>query len=205
MIGLLFRSRNGSDAEQEFLSKVWARQPRFVEAVVGDAQVTARYRGERSKFRSPLDTLTQVIRLMLVSDAFAGVVAFRMKTSLIARGVPLLPHVCQRLALMMGHVSIGDCVVMHPGVYIPNGQVVIDGLVEIHRGAIISPWTTFGLIGASIIGPSIGPHARIGTGVKVLGEVKVGAHARIAANSVVLSDVPDGATAAGNPAKTVHS
>lgn len=205
MIGFLFRSRNGSEAEQEFLSKVRARQPDFVEAVVADAQITARYRGERAKFKSPLDTVLQVLRLMLVSDAFAGVVAFRMKTSLLAMGVPLLPHLCQRMAIMMGHVSIGDCVVMHPGVYIPNGQVVIDGLVEIHRGTIISPWTTFGLIGASIIGPSIGPRARIGTGVKVLGEVRIGADARVSANSVVLSDVPDGATAAGNPAKTVHS
>ena len=32
-------------------------------------------------------------------------------------------------------MCIGRTVVMHPGVYLGHGQVVVDGFVEIHSGA----------------------------------------------------------------------
>ena len=45
-----------------------------------------------------------------------------------------------RLAMALSRVAIGDPVVMHPGIYIVQGQVVLDGIVEVHGGAVISPW-----------------------------------------------------------------
>ena len=44
----------------------------------------------------------------------------------------------------MAQVSIGDPVVA-PGVYIVHGQVVLDGLVGIGPGVVISPFVTIGL------------------------------------------------------------
>jgi serine O-acetyltransferase len=102
-------------------------------------------------------------------------------------------------------VSIGDPVLMHPGVYIVHGQVVADGIVEIHAGAVLFPWITLGLIGPSLAGPTIGPGARIGTGAKVLGGVKVGENAQVGANAVVLDDVAPGTTVIGVPARPVES
>ena len=54
------------------------------------------------------------------------------------------------MAMQSAQVSIGDPVVMHPGVYIIHGQVVVsvDGLIEIHPGAVIGPFVTVGLRGA---------------------------------------------------------
>ena len=45
---------------------------------------------------------------------------------------------------------------MEPGVYIVHGQVVIDGLVEVGSGPVISPLVTIGLRG-EWGGPTIGP------------------------------------------------
>jgi serine O-acetyltransferase len=49
--------------------------------------------------------------------------------------------------------------------------------------------------------PVIEDDVRIGTGARVLGDLRIGAGAMIGANAVVLNDVPAGKTAAGNPAR----
>lgn len=180
-----------------------ARHPRLREAIVADARITAQHRFERHEFHGPVDTLIQVVRLMWMSDAFLAQTFYRLKARLQALGVPLLPRLAHKAAMQISQVSIGDPVVMEPGVYIVHGQVVIDGIVEIKRGAIISPWVTIGLRAGDWGGPTIGPNVTIGTGAKVLGNIEVGAGARIGANAVVLEDVPEGATVVGIPARPV--
>lgn len=185
------------------MREIRSRHPRFWEAVVADARITARFRGERSEFTSKLETAVQVGRLMLQADAFLAQVAYRAKARMQALGIPLLPRIAHRFAMIAAQVSIGDPVVVHPGVYIVHGQLVADGIVEIHAGAVLFPWVTLGLIGPELTGPTIGPRAQIGSGAQVLGKVHVGADARVGANAVVLDDVPDGATAVGVPARVV--
>jgi serine O-acetyltransferase len=186
---------------RSFRREIRARHPHLVEAVIADARVTAANRFERSDFRSPLDTLLQVLRLAWVSDAFLAQALYRLKARLQSLGVPILPRLAHRLAMALAQVSIGDPVVIHPGVYIVHGQVVIDGIVEIHPGAVISPFVTIGLRGGELLGPTIERNVNIGTGAKVLGRVRVGEGARIGANAVVIADVPAGATAVGAPAR----
>jgi serine O-acetyltransferase len=189
------------DAKQAFMRGIAARHPRFREAVIADARLTANFRGEPADFESPLETVLQVLRLMVQSDAFLAQVAYRAKARMQALGIPLLPRLAHRIAMVSAQVSIGDPVVVHPGIYIAHGQVVVDGIAEIHSGVVLFPWVTVGLIGPEVTGPTIGPRAQIGSGAKVLGKVNVGADARIGANAVVLDDVPDGATVVGIPAR----
>jgi serine O-acetyltransferase len=184
---------------------VRARFPGFVEAVLADARVTAGYRGERAEFRGRLDAVTQVIRLCVVSDAFLAQTLYRAKASLQARGVPFLPRLAHRLAMAFAQVSIGDPVVVQPGVYLVHGQVVLDGLVEIGPGVTIAPWVTIGLRAGNLQGPTIERGAQIGTGAKVIGPVRIGADARIGANAVVTDDVPASATAVGIPARALRT
>ena len=47
-----------------------AEQPGFVEAVVADARVASAFMGQEDKFNSPLGTVMQILRLMLVTDSF---------------------------------------------------------------------------------------------------------------------------------------
>src|SRR2546421_11596376 len=101
-----------------------ARHPTLRKALVADARVTARYRGERHEFRSGLDTVLQMVRLAIVSDAFLGQALYRCKARLQALGVPILPRMAHRLAMITAQISIGDPVIVEPGIYIIHGQVV---------------------------------------------------------------------------------
>lgn len=193
----------GQDGKPAPQDAVRATTPRFLEAVLADARVAAAYRGERHQFASRLDGMLQALRLMLATDAFLAQAAYRLKARTQARGIPVLPWIAHRVAMMSAQISISDAALLHPGVFIPHGQVVVQGVVVVHPGAVLHPWTTIGLIGPGVIGPTIGPRASIGTGAKVLGPVSVGANARVGANSVVLGDVPPGTTVVGMPAKAV--
>ncbi|MFL5843049.1 MAG: serine acetyltransferase [Solirubrobacteraceae bacterium] len=170
------------------------------EAIVADARVTSALRFEPHE-RSRLGTVAQVLRLMLVTDAFAAQVLYRLRVRL--KGVPLLPHLLHRLSIQLGQVSIGAPVVMDPGVYLIHGQVVIDGIVRIGSGTQIGPFVTIGLRGQDLRGPTIGPSVFVGTGAKLIGPITIGEGARIGANAVVIDDVAAGATVVGAPARQV--
>jgi serine O-acetyltransferase len=178
-----------------------ARHPALWAALVADAEVTARYRGERDEFAFFLDALVQIIRLAWTSDAFLAQGLYRVKAALQRRGVPLLPRLAHRLAMVLAQVSIGDPVIVEPGVYILHGQVVVDGLVEIGAGTTIGPFVTIGLRAGEYRGPTIERDVSIGTGAKVIGPVRVGPGARIGAGAVVVHDVEAGTTVAGVPAR----
>jgi serine O-acetyltransferase len=109
----------------------------------------------------------------------------------------------RRASMMWAQVTIGEPVLMHPGVRLFHGQVVIDGFVEIHPGVQIRPFVTIGRRGTDLRGPTIMRDASIGTGAKVLGPITVGPGARIGANAVVIEDVPAGAVVAGVPARRI--
>lgn len=188
---------------EEWWRATRARHPRLRDAIPADAQLTLQFRGERHEFRSRLDAVAQVLRLAFVSDAFLAQTLYRAKARMQARGIPVLPRVAHRLAMAIAQVSIGDPVVMHAGVYIAHGQVVIDGLVEIHPGTYISPFAAIGLVAGEIRGPTIERDVFIGANASVLGHLRIGAGARVGAGAVVVGDVPAGATVVGAPARPV--
>ena len=184
------------------MREIRSKHPPFIEAVLADARIAAAFRGERHKFRSRFDGLLQALRLMLHTDAFLALAAYRAKARLQALGVPVLPAIAHRIAMTSAQVSIADTVIVHPGVFIPNGQVVVYGFVEIEPAVVILPWVTLGPIGAGLAGPKIGAYTRIGTGAKVMGSIDVGARSQIGINAVVLDDVPPNTTVVGIPAKS---
>jgi len=195
----MFHSDN--ELANRLMGEIRARHPGLRKALVADARVALLHRGERSELQPGADTVIQILRLCWASDAYLAQALYRLKAALQRRGVPLLPRICHRLAIMLAGVTIGDPVVMHPGFHLLHGQVVIDGVTEIHPGVVIGPFVTIGLRKGDIAGPTIEQDVSIGTGAKVLGNVRVGAGASIAANAVVIEDVPPGATVVGAPAR----
>ena len=178
------------------------RRPGLARAVREDARRATRLRGERTPSSRP-GTVATVIRLMWGGDDFAGVVLYRLRTSLRAAHVPLLPRLLDRTCAVLFGLRIGDRVAIGEGLYIPHGNVVIDGVTVIGKRAFIGPWVCIGLMLGVFVGPRIGDGVFIGTGASVLGPIHVGDGARIAAGSVVVSDVPAGASVAGVPARVV--
>jgi serine O-acetyltransferase len=154
-----------------------------------------------------LRSLTGARRVRAVADVLLnsrvlGVALFRGKRALQRRGVPVLPNVLDRACIFFFNVNLGDYTDIGGGLYLPHGNVVVDGMVRIGRNCVIGPWVTVGTRG-SVAGPRIGDDVFIGTGAKILGDINVGDRARIGANAVVLEDVPEGVTVVGIPARPV--
>jgi serine O-acetyltransferase len=186
-----------------FLQARRQEHPPFVQAVIADARLTAALRGERSDFSSTLDALAQAVRLIYVSDAFGAQVCYRAKARLHSRGVPVMPRLLHRLAILLAQVCIGDPVIVRAGVYLPHGQVVIDGLTEVGEGCFIRPFVTIGLKEGNITGPTLERNVAVGTGAKIFGPVTLGEGCVVGANAVVVHDVPAHATVVGVPAVIV--
>lgn len=193
-------AQRSPEAEQ-FRRELRSRHPRFGQAVLADARVISANRGRPLGDASDGRVALEALKLAWESDGFAAQMAYRGKARLQALGVPILPRVLHRLAIVLSGLYIGDPVLIRPGVHLAHGSIVIDGIVEVGSGVTIFPFVTLGLRAGDFRGPVIGARATIGSGAKVLGAVEVGEGAKVGANAVVVSDVPAGATVVGIPAK----
>jgi serine O-acetyltransferase len=187
-----------------FWAALHARHPPLRVALAADARVYAMHRGERHEFRSRLDLAGQLVRLAWVSDAFLAQALYRAGARAQGLGIPVLARGAHRLAMALAQVSIGDPVIVAPGVYIVHGQVVIDGLVEIGAGTVIAPFVTIGLRAGDVRGPILEEEVSVGTGAKLIGPIRVGRGAQVGANAVVVDDVAPGSTVVGAPARPVR-
>jgi serine O-acetyltransferase len=177
--------------------------PRFAAALRADVEAALRYRSERRPLRTRAEVAREALRLAVVGDTFLAQCCYRAKAAAQRRGIPLLPRLLHHMAIARGGICIGDPVSVEPGVYIPHGQVVVDGFTRIGAGTVLSPFVTVGLRAGHPVGPTLGANVYLGTGAKVFGPVTLGAGAKVGANAVVTGDVPPGATAVGVPARTV--
>ncbi|MBV8218540.1 MAG: hypothetical protein JO325_08740, partial [Solirubrobacterales bacterium] len=128
----------GTESAEELWRRIRAKHPGLRAALKGDALAAVRYRGEAQELTSRREVVLAIARLALVSDAFLAQMFYRIKARLQASGVPVLPRIAHRLAIALGQVSIGDPVVVAPGLYLPHGQVVLDGLVEVGEAVAIA-------------------------------------------------------------------
>jgi serine O-acetyltransferase len=202
-----FRRRGNGEmlTPRQFMRELAKQHPPFIGAALADAHCACNNRGEKLAHPSRARLVWEALRLAWVSDAYFALACYRAKARLQGLGVPVLPKLAHRLAMASAQVCIGDPVVIEAGIYLPHGQVVIDGLVRIGAGTAIRPWVTIGLAEGKFEGPQIGRSVRVGTGAKVFGPVTIGDHALIGANAVVLDDVPSRATAVGVPARITSS
>ena len=184
-------------------AEIHSRHLRLGQALRADAAAALAHRGEGPRINTRWDAVVQITRLAWVSDAFLAQMLYRVKARLQALGVPILPRAAHRLAMVVAGVTIGDPVVVGPGLYTMHGQVVIDGLVSIGPGVVLGPYVTIGLRAGNFQGPTIEADVHVGAGAKIIGPVHVGAGAVIGAGAVVVNDVAAGATVVGVPARAL--
>lgn len=197
---------NQAKMRRDVLRQRCRQNPALFPAIVEDARsVALTLTGEPATPQTVFEKLVLVLRMIWNADGFLPLMCWRCATALNGLGVPILPMALRRLAIVLGQVHIGAPVILEPGIVLPHGQVVIDGLVRIQTGAIIRPFVTNGLIEGDYNGPEIGKRVAIGTGAKVLGNVTLGKDVKVGANAVVLADVPDGATVVGIPARVTRT
>ncbi len=148
------------------------------------------------------------IEIFLCYPGFHAILAHRLAHKLYRWGVPLLPRVISQISRFFTGIEI------HPGArigrrfFIDHGMgVVIGETTEIGDDVLLYQGVTLGGTGNETgkRHPTLGDHVVVGTGAKVLGNIKVGDHVRIGAGSVVVHPVPDHSTVVGVPGHVVRT
>ncbi len=116
-----------------------------------------------------------------------------------------------RMVSQLGRALTG--IEIHPGAtigrrfFIDHGMgVVIGETAEIGNDVLLYQGVTLGGTGKEKgkRHPTLGNHVVVGTGAKVLGNIRIGDHVKIGAGSVVIHPVPDCSTVVGVPGRVVR-
>lgn len=88
-------------------------------------------------------------------------------------------------------------------IYHPYG-IIINESVVLGKNVVLRHQVTIGNKGNGSPGcPIIGDNVNIGTGVTIIGNIRIGENVSIGANSVVTKDIPENVVIAGVPAKSL--
>ena len=89
--------------------------------------------------------------------------------------------------------------IAHYGTIIVNPNSKVGSNCRIHEGV------TIGATNGSKKAPQIGNNCFIGSGAKIIGDIKIGNNVAIGAGAVVIKDIEDNVTVGGVPAKIISN
>jgi len=187
----------------EFCKRLAAERPPFFRALASDALTFAYHRGELDRVQSKLGRWLYFFRLPFAASEFFALGLYRLRVVFRAWHIPIFPSLINWVCAIGWDFRVGDSVTIDEGVYLPHGQVDIEGLTYIGKGCFLAPFVGIGLVQGDVRGPRLEGYVFVGTGSKILGRRTIGHGATIGANAVVLSDVPAWATAVGVPARII--
>ena len=163
--------------------------------------------------REQIDTVFQrdpaarsVLEIVLCYPGFHALVLHRVAHRLYNGGWFMLA----RLTSQFSRATTG--IEIHPGAtigrrcFIDHGMgVVIGETSEIGDDVLLYQGVTLGGTGKDTgkRHPTIGDGVVIGTGAKILGNIRIGDHVKVGAGSVVVRPVPDHSTVVGVPGRVV--
>ena len=148
-----------------------------------------------------------VVEIFFCYPGFHAVLAHRLAHQLYKWRLPLIPRVISQISRFFTGIEI------HPGAtigrrfFIDHGMgVVIGETTEIGDDVLLYQGVTLGGTGneSGKRHPTLGNRVVVGTGAKILGNIKIGDHVRIGAGSVVVHPVPDNSTVVGIPGRVVR-
>jgi serine O-acetyltransferase len=149
-----------------------------------------------------------VLEIILCYPGFHAILWHRLAHRLYQWGVPLLPRFMSQLNRFFTGIEI------HPGAkigrrfFIDHGMgVVIGETTEIGDNVLLYQGVTLGGTGneKGKRHPTLGNHVVVGTGAKILGNIRIGDHVKVGAGSVVVHPVPDHSTVVGVPGRVVRT
>jgi len=166
-----------------------------------------------SNIREQFDTVFKrdpaarsVLEIILCYPGFHAVLIHRIAHGVYQRGWFTLARVISQFTRAATGIEI------HPGAkigrrfFIDHGMgIVIGETSEIGDDVLMYQNVTLGGTGKGTgkRHPTIGNEVIIGTGAKILGNIRVGDHVKVGAGSVVVRSVPDHSTVVGVPGRVV--
>lgn len=147
-----------------------------------------------------------VLEIILCYPGFHAALLHRVAHGLYKRGWFTLARVISQFSRTMTGIEI------HPGAtigrrfFIDHGMgIVIGETSEIGDDVLMYQGVTLGGTGkdSGKRHPTIGNEVVIGTGAKILGNIRIGDHVKVGAGSVVVRSVPDYSTVVGVPGRVV--
>lgn len=148
-----------------------------------------------------------VVEIVLCYPGFQAILIHRLAHKLYKWGVPLLPRVLSQVSRFFTGIEI------HPGAtigrrfFIDHGSgVVIGETTEIGDDVLLYQGVTLGGTGnqKGKRHPTLGNKVVVGSGAKILGNIRVGDNVKVGAGSVVVHPVPDNSTVVGIPGRVVR-
>jgi serine O-acetyltransferase len=149
-----------------------------------------------------------VLEIVLCYPGFHAILLHRLAHKLYCWRVPLAPRVISQISRFFTGIEI------HPGAtigrrfFIDHGMgVVIGETTEIGDDVLLYQGATLGGTGneKGKRHPTLGNHVVVGSGAKVLGNIRIGDNVKIGAGSVVVHPVPDNCTVVGIPGRVVRT
>jgi len=149
---------------------------------------------------------TSKLEVLLTYSGFHALLAHRIAHSLWLAGLRLVPRIISQLARWLTGVEIHPGARIGQGFFIDHGMgVVIGETTEIGHHVTLFQGVTLGGTGKDRgkRHPTLGNHVVVGSGAKILGNIRIGDFVKIGANSVVLRSVPSNSTVIGIPGRVV--
>ncbi len=149
---------------------------------------------------------TRKLEVLITYSGFHALLAHRISHRLWVAGLRLLPRIISQLARWLTGVEIHPGANVGQGFFIDHGMgVVIGETTEIGHHVTLFQGVTLGGTGKERgkRHPTLGNHVVVGSGAKILGNIRIGDFVKIGANSVVLRSVPSNSTVIGIPGRVV--
>jgi len=148
------------------------------------------------------------LEVFLTYAGFQALLAHRFAHRLWKMRLRLLGRLVSQVARWVTGVEIHPGATIGHGFFIDHGMgVVIGETSEIGDYVTLFQGVTLGGTGKDKgkRHPTLGNHVVVGSGAKVLGNIRIGDSVKIGANSVVLRSVPSNSTVTGIPGRIVKS
>ena len=148
------------------------------------------------------------LEVFLTYAGFQALLAHRLAHRLWKMRFRLLGRLVSQIARWVTGVEIHPGASIGRGFFIDHGMgVVIGETTEIGDYVTLFQGVTLGGTGKEKgkRHPTLGNHVVVGSGAKVLGNIRIGDSVKIGANSVVLRSVPSNSTVTGIPGRIVKS
>jgi cysteinyl-tRNA synthetase len=167
------------------------------------------WRDIRSDFKAVFDmdpAARSSIEVVLSYSGFHAIFFHRINHVLWKAKVPFFPRFFSQVVKIITGIEIHPGATIGKGFFIDHGMgVVIGETTEIGENCLLYQGVTLGGTGKEEgkRHPTLGNNVVVGTGAKVLGDIKIGNDVKIGANSVVLNPVPDNSIVVGVPGRVI--